>query len=477
MKLNTSMVRVAWINPFGEWLWSEAKALHVHEVDPEWKNYFGANIALVELETPFEGSMPVCLRLDDLPPALERLAPGQSGVISSWQGDYKENRSILTSGSLVPKLGCSRMLKEYGVQIADFVASTQFCTNKSKVEIYGGSPFLVESGGLWYVRGLAAHSWADGTGPYAWTNLDHPSIRAWLRDKLRGVVDTPRQPPSSCGVAPLRLDTLSAESPVSGALPWSVDVMVKAVDNSLHYVGTLIRHDLVLTVGAYLVDPYDHPNTTGDVFAFAPSRLRVLWFSPSWRLERSEVRAVHVHERDPFVLYDHAYDLALLELKTPFRESALPCIDLWNSLQPIQPGQKGIIPSYAGSHDSSEVNSIPLLVNGTLCSNSQKLVPDLTSGRFCTSQRPDEPSVIMRGAGVYTEAGGRLFVRGVEIKTFGVHGPHVYVKLEEPSVKTWLRKFVVRQGQDDDVATLSASDPDSDIIWFPDDGATLAEHR
>lgn len=183
----------------------------------------------------------------------------------------------------------------------------------------------------------------------------------------------------------------------------------------------------------------------------------------------SKVRAVHVHELQRRVRDAHAYDVALLELKTPFAKSMLACIDLSNTLPRIQHGQIGVIPSHGGSHERSEVNGVTMRLKIEECSNSQRLQPDMGPAGICLSTKPDENTLILRGAAAHVRSGDRWYIRGVVVITYGTHGPHILANLDEPHLKNWLHQFFPQRRDDDAPALLSAPDPESVKIWFPTD--------
>lgn len=165
---------------------------------------------------------------------------------------------------------------------------------------------------------------------------------------------------------------------------------------------------MIFAEGISLVVPRGRWNHSGDVQSVAPSKLRVVWVSPTGKRKRVEVSAqacspcirgsvnlspppaprcpqvaaLHVHERDRGPPTDMPWDVAVLVLKTPIKNSPLACLDLAIDaplLPPIATGDVGVVST--GSARGGRVHA-PGSVMTAVC-----LQVETWRGNFLTDNR------------------------------------------------------------------------------------------
>ncbi|XP_034248569.1 uncharacterized protein LOC117649706 isoform X2 [Thrips palmi] len=436
--------------------------------------------------------------------ALQRLAPGSIGLVE-YNGKIIDPAS---TNFLVPvhyrtTSECEGLVS--GTSSTQW-AEDEFCAETTVMDLEEGGAagtapmgyaLSVMTDGLWYLRGVLSGSRQSDVLTFA--SLDDPEALEWVVNMTR--LDTQgdkagwRPAQETSGTSPttpsatkmsittpaanlpttlptdsplqkttLPLASLSANQSLPGHLPWTVGVYVQSdrSDNDYDvYAGALVADNVVMTDGNGVVVPYGRRNDTGDVRLVAPGKLHVVWMSPNGKKRRVEVASLHVHERDRGAARDHAWNVALLVLKTPIKNGTLACLDLAGrapAQPPLVPENVGVTETWRGNFVSDRRVLVALSTLGLedcharLLGRWESEGRSLTDDRICTAKASEE---VWKGAALLARRGDSWFLRG--ILCFSFADGHVFTDLNGDSVRNWLREKLHSSWNNDlpEVKTIS----------------------
>ncbi|KAJ1526393.1 hypothetical protein ONE63_009533 [Megalurothrips usitatus] len=157
--IDASRLRVMWISQFGSRHWSDVIAVHVRR---GVARQYDADVAVLELTTPFKRSMLPCLDLESPSRALAQLHPGQTGVEETWSADLSKQHVVRT------------VLQTCRVSVSQ---PRTLCGNGPTGMGHVGAAFLVLKRGAWHLLGIRV------TGSTVMDVSESP-IRSWLQDRL-----------------------------------------------------------------------------------------------------------------------------------------------------------------------------------------------------------------------------------------------------------------------------------------------------
>ncbi|XP_034255654.1 uncharacterized protein LOC117653824 [Thrips palmi] len=438
------------------------------------------DLALLVLKTAVDLT-PVCLPTAGMlaDGTLPRLAAGAIGLVEVGNQDEVLNPLVPVHYRTADE--CKGLVNDSN---AVQQANDAFCAETTVTNLdTGNAGFLplgyalsVRTNGSWFLRGVLGRSLQSDVHSFA--SLDDADALEWLASKVRADVPdavndskattpatspgrtttmrprttTPsygptKSSPFKCGQTSQPLESLSANQSMPGHMPWSVGVL-KTNDKGVTFVsaGVLVRENIVITEGVTMTVPQGRWNYTADVRPVELARLRVVWVAPSGKRTRSEVAALHVHERDRGPTTDQAYDVAVLVLKTPIKNSVLACLDLAGevpTLPPIATGDVGVVETWRGDFFADRRLLLALAAiavddcRARLAGTSDEQT--ITDDRFCTARVTDE---VWDGAPFMVRWRGAWFLRGVQSVSVPEGGPHLVTDLRDDSVRDWLRERI-----------------------------------